>query len=553
MEALAISAANLNIIENNLGEVAKELNGVVSNVNYMNNHVSEVESKVQSLNNEIQNMMQEIRENTIITNARQTIMYNNQEIEKKFGYYDNVRRVTLSIIDAIKFSSIQTDTLKKLREDILLNNPNYWLTNALAALTSWFLDDKENTYKELNNALRLDEEKTSIFFMIVNLKLDRIQTSINWLNKYLSIQDPTNLNKDFVNILDLVSSGLFGDEQKHIVLKKINEWQLNLNSNKKIIDKQEDTWRNYIIDHSRYTLNFKYLKNFSKESEILENNIAITNAYENILNTFEAINTTPNSNKKINEIFKNLIYEYEEQEQIYQEDNLRNKLLIECNGDKQEAARLYEKQKDIYSNKLDIISLLTNIAIYPNSYKISNETQKIALSLVKEHILKALEETTEFTKNQNIEIKVDDFTTNTTDATNYNEVIKELETFLENKYKVDEKNVLLVLIIINTLGLIGVFLTFEKAAFIIIIAIAMLIANIILLTKIKNEQTASKNEKKRIKENISSSITKAFAEITDYNNALIKNKNNYQRLQTYLSNLNTIDYINNNDERNIII
>ena len=136
MEALAISAANLDIIENNLGAVAKELNGVVSNVNYMNNHVSEVESKVQSLNNDIQNMMQEIRENTIITNARQTIMYNNQEIEKKFGYYDHVRRVTLSIIDAIKYSSIQTDTLKKLREDILLNNPNYWLTNALAALAS---------------------------------------------------------------------------------------------------------------------------------------------------------------------------------------------------------------------------------------------------------------------------------------------------------------------------------------------------------------------------------------------------------------------------------
>ena len=48
---------------------------------------AEVETKVESLNNEIQNMMHEIRENTIITNARQSIMYNNQEIEKKFGYY----------------------------------------------------------------------------------------------------------------------------------------------------------------------------------------------------------------------------------------------------------------------------------------------------------------------------------------------------------------------------------------------------------------------------------------------------------------------------------
>ena len=200
MEALAISAANLNIIEDNLGAVAKELNGVVSNVNYMNDHVAEVETKVESLNNEIQNMMHEIRENTIITNARQSIMYNNQEIEKKFGYFDNVRRVTLSLLDAVKYSSIHQNTLKKLREDILLNNPNYWLTNALASLTSWVLDDKQNTYKELNNALRLDEEKTSIFFTLINIKLGRHDTAINWLNKYLSLQNPTNLSKQLLPV-----------------------------------------------------------------------------------------------------------------------------------------------------------------------------------------------------------------------------------------------------------------------------------------------------------------------------------------------------------------
>ena len=34
MEALAISAANLNVIEDNLGAVAKELNGVLQNFKY---------------------------------------------------------------------------------------------------------------------------------------------------------------------------------------------------------------------------------------------------------------------------------------------------------------------------------------------------------------------------------------------------------------------------------------------------------------------------------------------------------------------------------------
>ena len=259
MEALTISAANLNTIENNLGEVAKELNGVISNVNYMNDQVSGMENKVESLNSEIQNMMQEIRENTILTNARQNIMYNNQEIEKKFGYYDNVRRTTISMLDAVKYSTVSINGLKKLREDILLNNPNYWLTNALAAVSSWILDDKENTYKELNNALRINEEKTSLFFTLINLKLNRVQTSINWLNKYLSLQNPIDLDRDFISILDLVSSGVFGDEQKRITLDKIINWQKDLNSNKKIINKQLDTWCNYIIEAERTNINFHNL------------------------------------------------------------------------------------------------------------------------------------------------------------------------------------------------------------------------------------------------------------------------------------------------------
>ena len=86
MEALAISAANLNTIEENLGAVAKELSGVINNVSTVNDQVNKVESKVETLNDEVKSLVKEIRETTIITNARQSIMYNNSEIEKKYGF-----------------------------------------------------------------------------------------------------------------------------------------------------------------------------------------------------------------------------------------------------------------------------------------------------------------------------------------------------------------------------------------------------------------------------------------------------------------------------------
>ena len=553
MEALAISAANLNIIEDNLGAVAKELNGVVSNVNYMNDHVAEVETKVESLNNEIQNMMHEIRENTIITNARQSIMYNNQEIEKKFGYFDNVRRVTLSLLDAVKYSSIHQNTLKKLREDILLNNPNYWLTNALASLTSWVLDDKQNTYKELNNALRLDEEKTSIFFTLINIKLGRHDTAINWLNKYLSLQNPTNLSKDFVNILDLVASGIFGDEEKRTVLNKIKEWQRDLNSNQEIIDKQINTWISYIEEQETNNMAFHYLPFSTKDFNVLNDNIFITSSYKKVLNRFQNIFTSTPSNKKVDEILKTLIYEYEEQEQIYQEDNFRNSLLIECNGNREEANKLYQKQKDVFNKKRDIISLLTNIAIYPEQYKVSNETQKIALTLVKEHIRAAYVEINKHIKNNDIELSFGDFTTTTKDGSNYLEATKQLNTYLSNIYDIEDKNLLLLLIFIDIVGLLSIFLTLNIPILTGILVIILIIANILIFKNISNKQKVRKLEKQRKKEVLSISLEKVFAEITDYSNVLKENQLQYNNLEAYLNNLNVEDYIKNNEERNIIV
>ena len=553
MEALTISAANLNIIEDNLGEVAKELNGVISNVNYMNNHVTEVETKVESLNNEIQNMMKEIRENTIITNARQSIMYNNQIIDKKFGYYDNVRRVTLSLLDAVKYSTIEIKTIKKLREDILLNNPNYWLTNALASLTSWVLNDKENTYKELNNALRLNQEKTSLFFALINLKLNRTQTSINWLNKYLSLQNPTKLNKDFVSILDLVSSGIFGDEQKTIVLNKIRNWQHDLESNKTIKDKQKTTWIDFIIENESCNTTFHYLPGATKDYNALIDNLYTTSSYESVLNKLTEINSTPTSNKKVDDILKSLIYEYEEQEQIYQEDNFKNKLLIECNGNKEEADKLYKKQKGIYSNDQDIISLLTNIAIYPERFEISNETQKIAVSLVKNELLNAYREVNGCVRTNEIEITIGDFNTKSLDGKNFKDVLNDLDTYLNNKHNTEDKSLLILLIFIDIVGLLSIFLTINFRLINILLAIVLLVANILLFRNINNKAKLKKAEKNREKEIMVIALTKIFAEITNYHNQLIEQQGQFKQLETYLNNIRTEDYIKSNNERNIIV
>lgn len=553
MEALAISAANLETIEKNLGAVAKELTGVITNVNDVNNQMTKVEDKVESLNDEVKNLVKEIRETTIITNARQSIMYNNAQIEKKYGYYDKVRRTTESLMDAIEHSNISINALTDLKQELILNNPNYWLSNALAALTSWLLDDKLNTEKELHNALNKDSKKTSLFFCLINLKLNRISTSINWLNKYLSEQNPTKLDKDFITVLDLVATGTFGDEAKNQVLSKINIWFERLNSEQSIHDNQIKIWKEYLDTEKESVVNMPTLEIYSPDVSRLKENLTISSIYYNVLNTLEGIVNANSSNKRVEEILSDLIYEYESKEQVYQKDNLKNNLIIQCNGNREEAERLFKKQESIHNQEADLPTLLSNIVIYSDSYKISTETRKIALTLLKKYIIESIDELNKNINRNEFDLKINDFTTKTLDGKNIEQAKKELEQYLNAQFNDDDKDLILILIIVNILGIIGIFITLNNQILSTILIVILILGNIILLSKLNRRSKYRTLAKNKQRETITNILEKVLAETMDYINMLNEDFTYYNKLQLFLNNLETRNYTKSNEERNINI
>ncbi len=553
MEALTISAANLNTIEENLGSVAKELGGVISNVNNVNDHVHDIENKVTGLNNEVKNLVNEIRETTIITNARQNIMYNNAQIEKKFGYYDNLRRQTTSLLDAISNSNISLDSIIKLREDILLNNPNYWLANAIAALTYWLQDKREAAENEINNALRKNQEKTSLFFSLINLKLDRIDTSIRWLEKYLSIQNPMHLNKDFITVLDLVATGCFGDNEKEIVLNKINKWIEELNSEQNIQEEEVNKWEMFLNEFETSNFIYPYLEKYSPDIFKIKDNYYLSSSYKGFLNKLISINNKDETQKNIDNIIDDLIYDFESQEKVFEKDNFKNNLIIECNGDVDKANQIYKKQEEIYSEEINILSLLSNIVIYRDSYNISNETQKIAIALCKNHIKKALESNNKKIIDDEYQIKINDFTTTTKDGKNSIDVLNDLNLYVEKLFDETDKDLLVILIIANILGIIGLFITINNRIVSTILIILLFLINIFFFIKLAKRSNLRNRMKAKIKDENKSILERILAESLDLNNVLKANNEQYNLLQTYLDNLKTTNYIKSNEERNINI
>ena len=554
MDRLVLAPADLNTMENNMEVVANELSGVVTNVNSLNEQMSAIEENVNGLSDEFNRLMKELKENTILNNARQSIIFNNEQINKKYGYFDTVRRKTISILDAINNSNINKSTLIKSREELLLNNPNYWLSNALASLISWILNDKDNCQKELDNALKKNKEKTSIFFCLVNLKIGRVNTAINWLNYYLNNEDPTSLNSDFVTVLDLVSNNVFGYQGKEIVISKINQWINKLKSVNKYEQEKIETWKKYILSKQEDDkVSFKYLSKVCKEVDILKNNLAITSTYEPILGELKGIIDATKDTKMVDEILNNLIYEYEEDERVYQKENLKNTLIIENNGDRDKAISAYEETVSIYDDDIDLFSLLTNVVIYNKRYKISGETRKFALSLIKDIILSAYDDINKDINNEHANIVIREFNVDFA-AVDNQQLSSAANDFINNKYSYGDEAKIVTLMGINVMFLVVSILSIIKMPLLLIgILLIALIVNYYLIRKIRGNRKKINIAKANESDIFNQVLEASLAEYVDYNSVFKENMEIFEQLKSFLNSIQSTNFVRMDQTRNINI
>ncbi len=197
--------------------------------------------------------------------------------------------------------------------------------------------------------------------------------------------------------------------------------------------------------------------------------------------------------------------------------------------------------------------MLSNIVIYRDSYNISNETQKIAVSLCKNHIKKAIESNNKKIIDSEYQIKINDFTSKTKDGKNSEEVLNDLNLYVEKLFDETDKDLLVILIVANILGIVGLFFTLNSRTLSTILIILLVLINIFFFIKLAKRTSIRNRLKEKIKSENMSILERILAEGLDYNNVIKENENNYTLLMTYLDNLNTINYIKSNEERNINI
>lgn len=571
MDTLAISAANLDVLEqnlntlaNNVGDVYQSVNNVTGHVNEIDNKVTSVTDTVKTLEEEIKSFMLEIRESSIVGNARQTILMDENELNKKFGHYDKIRRKISGILQSTDMNAIKKSTIESISEESLINTPDYFLSPALFALCAWILDDKEKAEIALKEAIKRDNEKTSLLFCLINLRAGRTNTSIRWLNRYLNIQDPRKMDSKIITVLNAITSGVFGIKAKEICISKVNLWLIELNSFSELKDKEKTRWIKYLksnIDPLDDDV-FPYLKYYSKEYEDIKENISISLSYnktyeklQNITNTNNTINI--DSIKTIDSLLNMLVFSYEKEDLELRRDIRKNKHIIDSNGDMKKALEDFEDTSKIYDEKSDLLTHLTNIVLENKTTNPSIETRKYALSLEKNIIKDAINDINKGNeKPLNINFKINDWEGSTINGSNEIELKKSLSNYVENLYEEDlsKSNIFNIRMFISIIvGLITMFLAISSPLMVLLIFLVTVSYNIYELYTTYKKRNTIYQVINRNKKNANDILMNIIAEVVDYNIIYKNNLKTKDKIMSYIEGLNPDSFIKSSEnEKNII-
>lgn len=524
-----------------------DLSNIVSAVNSISNGISVVDHNVNILHNK-----QDVLENDLATlsaafaefvemdirqknlQLAETRVGNlKQDLQIKYGYYAEIRRMATGILQGVDTGIIGEDTLKFTTEEVMLKAPGYWLAPALICTSSWIRNDKSNCDKALKESLKRDDYKSTIFFMLLMRRLMRNEASLKWLERYFMHQDARDLDREFIVILEAVTTGVFSPAGKQLMMNYVSKWLDQLTESDNFVNEQRDRWLDFfyaspgVIPPDKYILLKKYTH--ATNWNDIEQSIQQVKTH-NILKTFfNNIFTRGQdfSHKlivQLDQILSLLVTNFDDEELPLQQQVRLNELIIEYDGDKKYAQAKMNAEMKIFQEKVDFLQLLTNASFNPEKSGATKLTQALAVSISLTWIVEAYDKFVGQIRSKvptKINIVIDDWKGDTQDGKNEKELLESQNNFYDNILRSELTKISSAVIIIGIVMLVGGILLMISAP--VFGALVGLIGGIMA-------STSYSNRKKKI-ESINESIEKrrkdarnvlsgVISDIVEYRNEL---------------------------------
>lgn len=569
MAEYSISSANLNAIESGLRKINNNLGTLNNNIDVIDKHVDNVNSNVKVVYDEVGALARDFRDfvqlqvkANALSKAQQRIIQIRQEMEKRFGHYDIVRRTTTGILQADDIGIVKKDTISNATEELMISTPGYWLAPCLVALAAWINDQPELAERALKEGIKRNDEKTSLFFALICRRADRKSAALKWTQRYLANQDEENLDRKTVIILDAFASGLLGADSEGVISRQMGEWLQHLADKPGFVEQQTKQW-SAAINLKRKTFasnNYTYLSKYSKTWPVLQDIMEGAMLHAEILGYFTAIfeqeESSDSLKAQLDEILNNLVTEFDDEEIPLRKEEKFNQFVIDFDGDEDRARKNMAIEQTAFEVHKDFTQLLTDAAMKPESSNASVSTQKFAIALSKEWVSNAYNDVIAQNRMKipnEIQINVDTFNAKTTDGENEDELIGKFNSLVDSEKHNALANVTLsgfekfCLYGGAAIGAIGLIMMIAGSMFLGLIAIIAGVGLVINhFSKKKNiEQTrqniAAQFEEKR--KNGSQIIRATLAEVVDFRAEFAEKDGESQKVIDFLEQISPEQYV----------
>lgn len=438
MSQQVISYADLSIINNALRSISADMNGVHTELGTLNFKQDQIESELEKLAGSFADFVAADLKHKALQLAETRQGNLKQDLQIKFGYYAEVRRMATGIVQAVDTGVVSDDTLRYSTEEVMIKAPGYWLAPALVALAAWIRNDKSSNEKALDEALKRDDYKTTLFFMLVMRRLARYEASLKWLERYFMHQNPHNLDREFIIILEAVTTGVFPPAARQLMMMNVKSWLQQLTQGDTFINQQKVQWIQFFeASGPVYDGKYPLLEKFSPNWQALENSLKEAKAHHVLQVHFNKIisssaDFSTGIKVQLDEILSLLVTNFDDEELPLQEQVRFNQLIIQMDGDKAAAQAVMDAEKHIFDEQVDFLQLLTNASFNPELSGATGVTQALAVSISQPWIVEAHDTFTAQSRNRipaAVDLSIDDFNISTKDGSDEHELLQQQETF----------------------------------------------------------------------------------------------------------------------------
>lgn len=394
---LEYAERNVNVLTSNVGVLESNVHASMSN---LSTHVEATAEDVQTFFEALRDLAEQyfIFKN-LSTASKNLTMYTDQYFTK-FSFYNKLRRITLGYVIGLDNAIISDEALRLEVEKAYLQNTDYWLAYAIMAVMLWAKNEREAASRAMNKALSMDYYRSCVFFLLINLRFERLEPAREWYLNYLEKVDMSKLGDEFQYLLQAYLNGLFGSDPEFEDLVSENFKRLLAQAEATSVnfgDKFVDGARAYAQAYLHRTEEaFPTLRQVSPDYQKLIDLLSSAEKHTQLAAAYVRMAEEPDDlaeeqAQRVENVLYGLINSYDDAEWQVVKEQKRNEAIMEAKGDLRAAQEKYELLYAHLDEKKPLSDLMVTWAFSEDPTQTNQTVKRFTISMMKDRIFHGFE------------------------------------------------------------------------------------------------------------------------------------------------------------------